>query len=172
MAHELGHNHGRMHTDCGGPDQPDPDYPYSGGEVGVFGWDSRENAIYPTDRTDIMGYCQNKWFSDYTYQALLEKVRQVNSTQSILLAPGTLSTFRVLLVQGTEARWGHPIDEPSPPAGEPESAEVLDAAGNSIASITVYRTRIGDIDASSIEVPPPSAGWHSVKVAGAPAHPF
>jgi hypothetical protein len=116
-----------------------------------------------------MGYCQNKWFSDYTYQALLTQVRKVNAVQSVLVQPGALSEFRVLLVDSDGPRWGHPIDEPSQPAGEPELAEVLDEAGSAIASITVYRTLIADAHAAaaSIEVPLPAQGWHSVRVAGA-----
>lgn len=173
MAHELGHNHGRLHTDCGGPDQPDSNYPYDDGEVGVYGYDSRMQAIYPPNRTDIMGYCDNKWFSDYTYQGLLQRVRSVASLSSVVLAdPDALSRFLVLLVDADGPRWGHPIDEPSLPSGEPEEAEALNDLGQPIASVTVYRSPIADIDAASIEVPLPEAGWHAIRVAGAPALEF
>jgi hypothetical protein len=168
MAHELGHNHGRQHVNCGGPAQPDPDYPYQGGAVGVFGFDVRQHAITPTTRTDIMGYCQDKWFSDYTYQALVTKVRSVLGVQSVQVQSGALSKFRVLLVEAGSASWGIPIDEPSLPAGVAEEAEVFDESGQPIATITVYRTAIADLDAFSIEVPFPAAGWHAVRVDGAP----
>ncbi len=172
MAHEVGHNHGRLHTDCGGPDQPDPNYPYQRGQVGVYGYDSRTRSLIPPTRTDIMGYCQNKWFSDYTYQALLTRVRAVNSIQEVRVDPGSLSEFRVLIVDGDGPRWGHPITEPSLPAGVPESAEVLDETGDSIASITVYRTPMSDSDAASIEVPLPEPGWFALEVQGQPAIAF
>ncbi|MGH7678735.1 MAG: zinc-dependent metalloprotease family protein, partial [Gemmatimonadaceae bacterium] len=42
MAHELGHNFGRFHTNCGGPLSVDTQYPYAGGSIGVFGWDPVE----------------------------------------------------------------------------------------------------------------------------------
>jgi hypothetical protein len=168
MAHELGHNHGRQHTPCGNPAQPDPNYPYARGEIGVFGYDVRQEAIVPKTRTDIMGYCQDKWFSDYTYQALVSKVRQVLGVQSVYVAPSALSKFRVLLIEAGTARWGVPIDEPSVPAGVPEEAEVFDENGQPIASITVYRTAIADMDAFSIEVPVPAAGWFAVRVDGGP----
>lgn len=168
MLHEVGHNHGRLHTNCGGPDSPDPNYPYARGEVGVYGFDSRSQTILGTDRTDIMGYCNNKWFSDYTYQALLERGRTVNSVQSVVVAPGALSKFRVLLVDSGTAWWGHPIDEPSLPAGVAEEAEIFDANGQPIATATVYRTPIADADAYSFEVPLPEAGWYAVRVDGAP----
>jgi hypothetical protein len=172
LAHEIGHNHGRGHTDCGGPDQPDPNYPYDGGEVGVYGFDIRQQAILPPDLTDIMGYCQEKWFSDYTYQALVERVRAVNGVQSEFVDPAALSRFLVLLLDADGPRWGHPIDEPSLPGGAAEEAEILDAAGQSIASVTVYRTEIADVSAWSLEVPLPEPGWHSIRVAGAAALPF
>ena len=34
MQHELGHNFSLMHTDCGGPAGPDPDFPYAGALMG------------------------------------------------------------------------------------------------------------------------------------------
>jgi hypothetical protein len=119
-----------------------------------------------------MGYCDNKWFSDYTYQALLTRNRAVNAIQSVLVAPGALQQFRVLLVEAGTAWWGNPIDEPSLPGGEPEEAEVFDANGQPIASVTVYRTQIADIDAYSIEVPLPAESWHAVRVDGAPVLEF
>ena len=172
MAHEIGHNHGRGHVDCGGPDAPDPNYPYDNGEVGVYGFDIRQGAITTPTRTDIMGYCENKWFSDYTYQALINRLRTVNGVQAVYVDPASLSRFLVLLLDGDGPRWGHPIDEPSLPAGEPEQAAVLDAQGNAIASVTVYRTEIADVSAWSFEVPLPESGWHALQVDGAPALAF
>jgi hypothetical protein len=138
----------------------------------VYGFDIRQQAILPPDRTDIMGYCQDKWFSDYTYQALVERVRTVNGVQSELVDPAALSRFLVLLLDADGPRWGHPIDEPSLPGGAAEEAEILNAAGQPIASVTVYRTEIADVSAWSLEVPLPEPGWHSIRVAGAAALPF
>src|SRR5579885_1633524 len=35
VAHEEGHNFGRQHSPCGGASNPDPNYPYPGGTIGV-----------------------------------------------------------------------------------------------------------------------------------------
>jgi hypothetical protein len=178
MAHEVGHNHGRNHAPCvtagGTISGVDAAFPYAGGLIGVPGFDYRTMpiALLPTTRTDIMGYCNNKWISDYTYEGLLNRVATVNGAQSVLISPEFVQPFNVLLLDAKGARWGVPITQPSAPAGEPETAEILDASGAVIDTIEVYRTEISDIGAASIEVPTPKPGWHSIRVLGSPALSF
>lgn len=171
MAHEVGHNHGRNHAPCvqgGSISGVDGSFPYSNGAVGVWGWDSRTSKLIATDRTDIMGYCNNKWISDYTYEGILKRVATVNGASANVIVPSELvQPWRVLLLDGRGARWGIPIDEPMAPAGTAEMAEILDASGQMIEATTVYRSEISDIGAFSFEVPAPEPGWHSVRVAGA-----
>lgn len=73
LAHEEGHNFGRQHSPCGGASNPDPNYPYAGGTIGVPGWDvfATSGNLKPTTDTDIMGYCSNQWISDYVYKSVL-----------------------------------------------------------------------------------------------------
>ena len=73
LAHEEGHNFGRQHSPCGGAANPDPLYPYTGGTIGVPGWDVFATSLNlkPTTDTDIMGYCSNQWISDYVYKSVL-----------------------------------------------------------------------------------------------------
>ncbi len=73
LAHEEGHNFGRQHSPCGGASNPDPNYPYAGGTIGVPGWDvfASGGNLKPTTDTDIMGYCSNQWISDYVYKSVL-----------------------------------------------------------------------------------------------------
>ena len=74
MSHELGHNFSRLHAPCGGPANPDPNYPYAGGLLGPTPlMDSIPAAIdivSPSGLADIMGYCNGSWFSDYNYREM------------------------------------------------------------------------------------------------------
>ncbi|MGH7513437.1 MAG: hypothetical protein ACREOQ_11000 [Gemmatimonadales bacterium] len=70
-AHEWGHNWGRNHSPCGGAGNPDPNYPYPGGTIGVYGLDVATLSLKPPSYTDLMGYCNNEWISDYTYEGVL-----------------------------------------------------------------------------------------------------
>lgn len=82
LAHELGHNRGRKHVDCGNPDDPDQSYPWNPCNMGPvfsqaewFGYDIfDEVAIHPAAAGDLMSYAHLNgkplWPSDYTYKAL------------------------------------------------------------------------------------------------------
>ncbi|MBR9990368.1 MAG: pre-peptidase C-terminal domain-containing protein [Gemmatimonadetes bacterium] len=72
LAHEWGHNFGRLHVDCGGPSVIDQNYPYEGGRMGHHGYDMRTNQIVNNQsHYDLMSYCRPIWSSDYTYEAVL-----------------------------------------------------------------------------------------------------
>jgi hypothetical protein len=85
MAHELGHIMGRFHSPCSA-NGTDVTYPYLNGAVGVPGLDMRaialghpELAILPPTETDIMGYCDNRWVSDFTYEHAQDYVEAAKS---------------------------------------------------------------------------------------------
>jgi hypothetical protein len=101
MAHELGHNWGRYHSPCGFPSGVDPDYPYPDGSIGVYGIDVLDEVIKPPSLPDIMGYCNNPWASDYTYQAVLAYRA---AAQASLVRAASAPPQRCLLV------WGHIVD--------------------------------------------------------------
>jgi Metallo-peptidase family M12B Reprolysin-like len=177
MAHEVGHNHGREHAPCvqgGTISGVDANYPYLNGVVGVYGWDSRTNILIQPTRTDIMGYCNSRWISDYTYDGILNRVAALDATSmSELLVPASqVHPWRVALLGARGPRWGIPISEPVAPAGTAELADILDASGGVLATVTVYRTLIADLAASSVMVPEPQPGWASVHIAGAAALAF
>jgi hypothetical protein len=181
MPHEVGHNHGRNHAPCvaagGMITGIDPNFPDPKGLDGVYGWDPRTLSLMAPTRTDIMGYCNSKWISGYTYQGLVDHVATVNAALSVYSVGATavstsalvssMGRHHVLLIDANGPRWGirHPV--PMEPIGVPEPAEVLDGAGNLLERIQVYRTAISDLAASSIEVPEPHPGWVSLRVAGA-----
>jgi hypothetical protein len=78
-VHEVGHAHGRFHAPCGGAAQPDPNYPYAGASIGVWGYDPYlELMIDPSAYTDMMSYCSPTWISDYHYNLIFTRVRTDN----------------------------------------------------------------------------------------------
>jgi len=178
MAHEIGHNHGRSHAPCvpqgGSISGVDGNFPYDGANIGVWGWDKRtDELIDPNDGvTDIMGYCNNKWISDYTYDALVARVVAVSGAASIYVNPDVLDRFHVLMLDAVGPRWGRPINELVAPDGTAEVAEMLDADDNVLEYSVVYRSDIPDINAASYMVPAPRRGWAKVRISGTRALAF
>ncbi|HEX8430891.1 MAG TPA: FG-GAP-like repeat-containing protein [Longimicrobium sp.] len=72
LAHEMGHNWGRQHVDCGGPLSPDPNYPNAGGTISAWGRDMSTGILKPPSDRDVMSYCNPVWVSPYTYNAILQ----------------------------------------------------------------------------------------------------
>ena len=97
-AHELGHNWGRKHAPCGGPSLLDPNYPVPDGTTGGYGYDASTGQVVQPTSKDIMGYCDPKWISSYTYSAVMNYL-----TTSPMVAGTTSATQAVqpcLLVWG------------------------------------------------------------------------
>ena len=78
MTHELGHNTSLPHAPCGGPANPDPQYPYPNAQLGapgryIWGYNVDTKAFIDPRRTDIhdiMSYCNGATFSDYNYRKI------------------------------------------------------------------------------------------------------
>ncbi len=88
MAHELSHNYNRLHVPCGVTEDLDPSYPYSptgwlddgalDDPATHFGFDGfyphNPTLLSPQDRADIMSYCRPQWVSDYTWNAMFNRL--------------------------------------------------------------------------------------------------
>jgi hypothetical protein len=126
--------------------------------------------VDPGRNRDIMGYCSPRWISDYTWKGLVARSAAVNVPSPILAArvdDTDATPWRALLLDGAgRPRWGLPFVGPA--HGSPEPAEILDEAGRTVATVDVYRTEVSDTDEFTLLVPPPRAGWHGVRVRGAP----
>ena len=109
VAHELGHTYNRQHAPGCGAGSPDKNYPYAGGIIGITGTDvfSSPALLYAPTIHDIMGYCDDNWISDYTYNGILNYI-----ATSSLMAAATLPAQRSLLVWGS-IRNGVPYLEPA-----------------------------------------------------------
>jgi hypothetical protein len=148
VAHEIGHDWGRFHAPCGGAGGPDPAYPYTLGLIGVYGMDVETQEVkLPSANTDIMGYCDAKfWISDYTFTAIFN-YRVSHPSASV--APAVPS----LLVWGRIEN-GVPKLEPAfevmappslPSTPGPYLIEGLDSAGRSVFSYSFAAKAIPDV---------------------------
>jgi len=99
LQHELGHIHGRGHAPCGATRGIDPSYPYSDGRTGVWGYDRIERTYHPPDAPDLMGYCDDRWISDYNYEGIFERhlaIHRLTRASAVdLQGPELLSFVRV-----------------------------------------------------------------------------
>jgi hypothetical protein len=112
-AHELTHNFGRFHAPCGGAGGPDPNFPYAGGTIGVYGYDLTTNAVRTPSSFDLMGYCSNPWISDYTYLGVMDwRATNEAVVASATSAVGTAEARPSLLVWGRVER-GRLVLEPA-----------------------------------------------------------
>jgi hypothetical protein len=80
--------------------------------------------------------------------------------------------YRVLIIDESGPRWGIPFPEPGAPEGTPEEATIYDLQGHFLTKTTVYRTEIGDIQSTMVQIPEPKANWYAVEVNNAVPHPF
>jgi hypothetical protein len=106
-AHEWGHNWGRQHAPCGGASNPDGNYPYTGGEIGVIGYDLVNAEFKPADSHDLMGYCDDEWISDYTYKGVMN----FRSTESF--ASGMAEAIQPALLVWGRIESGRAVLEPA-----------------------------------------------------------
>jgi len=120
MAHELGHAHGREHSPCGGASGPDPRYPYTGGAIGVWGYNLlSKKLIAPTTGKDVMGYCQPEWVSDFTYQALFTRMQYVNTAHGVYGAFESPRPYRYVdVAEDGAVTWGETVTLRARPWGQ------------------------------------------------------
>lgn len=172
MAHEVGHNHGRPHSPCGGAAGPDNKFPYAGAKIGWWGFEAPEKLHNPATDTDIMGYCENQWVSDYVYRFFTDRVAFLNGEKREVPPPGGMHHYLFLLTDFRGPRWG--IERPAPryPSGAPEQADILDDQGQVITSVTVYRTPFDHLGGGMLMVPDPEPGWHAIQIQGEVPLPF
>lgn len=175
-GHELGHAQGRRHAPCGGGADLDGDFPHADGSIGWWGL-AYPDTLYSAGATsDVMGYCANRWISDYTYQALIERARILDRTlrpdSARYRGSNPSGRFRVIVQSRFGAAWGVAPTGEVAAMGEAEPATVLDARGAELARVTVYRARMGELGGASLMVPEPEPAWHAIRIEGSPVLAF
>lgn len=177
LAHEEGHNFGREHSPCGGVSNPDPNYPYPGGIIGVPGWDAfatSGNLKDESNYTDIMGYCSTQWISDYTYKGELA-FRAASSLGDVIPDVTNATLGDGLLIWGRIEN-GKVTLEPAfrtqflgnLPAPGQYQVEARDLAGNVLSSQSFEAYQVEDLPEGesvrlfSFVLPMPASGIQSV----------
>ena len=149
-AHELAHNWGRNHAPCGGPALVDPSYPQPDGSIGSYGLDVTTQTLKASTLGDIMGYCDPKWISDYSYKGVMN-FRIAN--------PLVASAITEQPVQPSLLVWGHIRDgelvlEPSfqvnarprlPQNSGPYSIEAQAEDGSTLFALSFAPNEVADI---------------------------
>ena len=153
MAHELGHNFGRLHAPCGNPAGPDGQYPYSGATIGVYGYDILSGTPKSSALRDLMSYCDPSWISDYTYRAILNfrsqfyppvgaAAQAIGATQRGVLVWGRIEGGRLVLEPALE------VDAPASLRTRtgPHRVEGFGPNGETLFSFSFTGDRVADTD--------------------------
>jgi len=141
-THEWGHNFNRLHAPC--DVAGDAQYPYAGGVIGFWGWNAQTNALISPSSGDFMGYCPNRWTSDWTWSRVMA-YRGTAALTALTLGGNDNGPVEGLLV------WGRVVDgrvllEPAFRVRAPltprtafasHHAQLLDASGATLVDIPV-----------------------------------
>ncbi|HEY7613768.1 MAG TPA: hypothetical protein VH764_12285 [Gemmatimonadales bacterium] len=145
-AHELGHTWGRAHAPCGNPGNLDPSYPYPNGRIDRIGWDPIAGVLKPRELPDVMGYCENPWISDYTYQGVMDfrgtapGAASARAARSALLVWGRIVDGQAVL----EPAFRIVTRAESPRRSGPYAVEGTAADGSRVFAVTFDAPRIAD----------------------------
>jgi hypothetical protein len=148
-AHEWGHNFSRSHAPCG--TSGDPMYPYAGGIINFWGWNSSTNALVAPSATDVMSYCGNTWISDYNWSAVMT-YRASSGAVASALTSGATSRDGLLV-------WGRVVDgaiqlepafrveAPSTPAASRPThrLDLLDDAGAALLQLPIEASLVDHV---------------------------
>jgi uncharacterized protein YjdB len=166
-AHEWGHNFGRFHAPC--DVDGEGGYPYGGGVIGQYGWNPSTNAVVLPTATDIMGYCDNQWVSDYTWNAVLQhrttagaQARRAAAREPGVLVWGRVEGGRVVL----EPAFAVTAPATAPASGGTLRVELLDETGAPLAAQAVQPLAVDHAPGEHFAVVVPLGAAQAGRLAG------
>ncbi|UJR86128.1 M66 family metalloprotease [Sandaracinus amylolyticus] len=163
FVHEVGHSLGRPHAPCGGASGAEASYPYSGGRIGSWGYDLLSNQLLnPSQHTDVMGYCDDQWISDYNYRLIFDRIRGVRGSASLSGAPTRYATV-VVDVDGSLS-WGSEVELVVPPDGDALDATWTSASGEIAVDATLLP--VSHVDGGILYVPVPDTSVTAITIPG------
>ncbi|MFO0550268.1 MAG: hypothetical protein U0271_17875 [Polyangiaceae bacterium] len=128
-VHEVGHNHGRPHSPCGGVSGADSNFPHSGGAIGVYGMNIFTHELVSPTYKDFMGYCDPNWISDYVFEKIFAFMRNTDS-QAIVVPPEAQNQpYERIAVNGSSASFLTPMTMKRPPLGTIQDVTITTADG-------------------------------------------
>lgn len=149
IAHELGHNMNLGHAPCGSPSGLDPDYPYTDGTAGAWGYDIRSGSLVSPDNFDLMSYCLPGWISDYHFVKALIYRRSAETPVPAVRAASATN----LLLWGEVNDLGEMVLHPAfvveappvlPETGGPYRLTGEDETGNTLFALSFGAAEIAD----------------------------
>lgn len=162
-VHEVGHQHGRLHAPCDVSD-PDPNYPFPDGRIGVWGYDLIEGMLKEPTLSDFMGYCPEVWASAYTYQGIFDWMVATNTSLRVLGKPTEWQSIRVS--SSGEIRLGRSYELAGPPQGCEMDVEWLDADRNVVERSVGYLTPFDSLPGGVVFVRMPGPDAAYVRIDG------
>jgi hypothetical protein len=168
VAHEVGHNLGRMHAPCGNADGVDPAFPFPDGRLGVvqhdaLGWaEGRATSAVSklsAQHGDVMSWCVPRWTSAYTAGAILNWRGTAAALRSDLMEAGPVVVLRAHLADGrlvVDQVDVVPEGVPGGPATNGAQVEGVDADGRVLWRRPLTYTAVpdaGDFTVASAVVP-------------------
>jgi hypothetical protein len=180
MAHEVGHAHGRNHTNttasgpqCMSPSGNDASYPYASGLIGSWGYDILgKQLMSPSAYGDLMGYCQDTWISDWTYTALFTRMKAVTGGAQVIYPADMPTKFRMVAVHADGSlTWGDEVQAGNePPVGELTTIRYVSADGSTITTATGHYYAYSDLPGGFLLVPEGPDDYANLLVEHLPAN--
>ena len=112
MVHELGHNLGLLHADCGrNLTNTDPVFPDPDGKIGVWGYRMAGGGLVPPTKPDFMSYCgPDVWVSEYYFSNMFRYRFELGDLDD---GAASVASGHSLLVWGGVGPDGTPFLEPA-----------------------------------------------------------